>query len=85
MNFHQKCISTELVQHYQVVQAVSAGFEAGNFAKIIIDNKPVKLPKNENGHHRGLHLVVMNSSNGQVEFCKVFDTFKSSSALEEFL
>lgn len=37
----------------------------------------VKIKKNENGHYRGLHLVVINPHNGKVELAEAFDTHKS--------
>lgn len=36
------------------------------------------MEANENGHFRGLHIGVINQSNGQVIVKKVFDTYKSS-------
>lgn len=42
------------------VKSVSAGFQGGNFARILINNKPVKVNMNQNGHMRGLHVVVIN-------------------------
>ena len=38
----------------------SAGFKAGNFAKIKINNKPVKVKVNESNNYRGLHIVIIN-------------------------
>lgn len=49
-----------------VVKAESAGFEAGNMARISIDDVEVKCLPNENGNDRGLHLVVINPHNGKV-------------------
>ena len=45
----------------------------------------MKVLPNESGHDRGLHVVIINNSNGKIEFAKVFDTFKSSSQLEQFI
>ena len=55
------------------------------FAEISINNSPVKMPKNENGNFRGLHIVILDPKNGKIENSQVFDTFKSSDALEEFI
>ena len=66
----------------------SAGFEAGNFAKIIINNTPVKVEKNENNNYRGLHIVIIDPSRGNILSAKAFDTYKSqksSSAIAEFI
>lgn len=49
-----------------VVQASSAGFNAGNEAQITINNKPVILEKNENDNYRGFHIVVINPQDGEV-------------------
>ncbi len=43
-----------------IVQAISAGWEGGNFAKILINDKPILCLDNKNGHNRGLHIVVLN-------------------------
>ena len=40
---------------------------------------------NENGHDRGLHIVVINPYAGHVEIAKVFDTYKSDEGLVEFM
>ena len=45
----------------------------------------VKVETNENGHDRGLHIVVINPYNGNVEKAKVFDTHVSSLAFDEFV
>lgn len=69
-----------------VIQVHSAGHNAGNFAKVLINDAPVQpLPKNENGHHRGLHVVIIHPQTGKVEMAKVFDTYKSSSAFDGFI
>lgn len=49
-----------------VVQATSAGFNGGNFAKITLNGKPVGIHPNENGSDRGLHIVVIDPLNGAV-------------------
>ena len=42
------------------------------------------MEKTKNTHHRGLHMVIINSENGKVETAKVFDTYKSSKEFDEF-
>ena len=39
---------------------------------------------NENGHYRGLHIVIINASNGLVELSQVFDTYKSYRKFDTF-
>ena len=68
-----------------VVQAISAGFSSGNFAKIVINDSQVFVEKNESGNYRGLHIVVVNPKDANVEVAKVFDTYLSSDKLEEFI
>ena len=43
------------------------------------------MEKNENGHSRGLHIVVINTFNGRVETAKVFDTYKGSQEFDKFI
>ena len=40
---------------------------------------------NESRHHRGLHIVIIDSATGIVKFAKVFDTYKSSESLDHFI
>ena len=68
-----------------VVKASSAGFAAGNFAKITLNTIYTKKEPNENDGYRGLHIVIINPKTGYVEIAKVFDTYKSSKAFEEFI
>ena len=67
-----------------VVKVESAGFNAGNFAKISINDVPIEVAENESGHFRGLHLVVVDLDTANVEFTKVFDTFKSETTFLAF-
>ena len=67
------------------IHAKSSGFQAGNTALISINDIPVKMNKNESGHFRGLHIVVINSLDGKVEMTKVFDTYKSSEGFNKYL
>ena len=50
-----------------VLQVTSAGFEAGKMSKITLNKKVVELKKNENGHERGLHIVILNPITYRVE------------------
>ena len=68
-----------------VIQASSAGYIAGDFAKISINGEQVYVEKNELGHYRGIHLVVLNPFTGKVELARVFDTFHSSEVFERFI
>ena len=43
-----------------LVQANSAGFEGGNFAKITVNDVPIFIEENETKNTRGLHIVVIN-------------------------
>lgn len=68
-----------------VIQAASAGYTSGNSADITINDDPVGLEKNENNHQRGLHIVIIDPSNYKLVAAKIFDTYKSSNAFEEFI
>ena len=63
----------------------SAGYLGGNYAKISINDVPVIMNKNKNNHERGLHIVLFNIETGEVAFSKIFDTYKSSEELENFI
>ena len=67
-----------------VVKAVSAGFHIGSSAYIYINDNPVVLEKNENGHYRGLNIVIITPT-GSIHCAKAFDTYWSSDILEEFI
>ena len=43
-----------------LVQASSAGYDSGNFAKIMINNELISMDPNEHDHYRGLHIVIIN-------------------------
>lgn len=49
-----------------VIQASSAGFDGGDYASITINDQPVKVEPNINGHYRGLHIAIVNPFNGKV-------------------
>ena len=67
------------------VEVKSAGLNAGNFAEISVNQKLIKLDQNENGHYRGLHIVIINPHTGKVSRAKVFDTYKSAERFDEFI
>ena len=46
---------------------------------------PIVVDKNPSGHYRGLHMVIINPFTGKVEFTQVFDTYKSSTEINEFI
>lgn len=58
---------------------------AENVAKIKINDVLVNVNANENGHHRGLNIVVINPGNGEVVVARAFDTYKSSEKLDTFI
>lgn len=68
-----------------IIQASSAGFSAGNYAKVLVNDKPVSFEDNENGTDRGLHVAVISPADGQVSQARVFDTYKGSMDLEDFI
>ena len=43
-----------------IVEAGSGAMEAGDFGTIRINKVKVEVEKNENGHYRGLHVVIIN-------------------------
>ena len=68
-----------------VVTVKSSGFTGDNFAEISIGSTPVKLKRNENGHDRGLHVVVINPFRYKIVSAIIFDTYKSSARFHSFL
>ena len=50
-----------------------------------IDGDVIELQANENGHRRGMHLVIINPQNGKVETAQVFDTYKTSEDFASFV
>ena len=61
----------------------SAGFQAGDYAKITLNGIKIYLQSNENSHYRGLHVVIINNTNGQIELAQVFDTYKNPVAFDK--
>ena len=68
-----------------IIQATSAGFDAGNQAKITVNGAEVDPEKNENDHFRGLHVALINPHDGEVSWAQVFDTYKESTKLDAFI
>ena len=75
--------SSNRLERTLIVQAMSAGYAAGNFARIYLNDRQITLLPNENKHDRGLHMVVINPASGKVVLAQVFDTYKSSDMFEE--
>ena len=44
----------------------------------------MNLRKNENGHKRGIHILVLNPESGHVSG-QIFDTYKTSIKFELFI
>ena len=78
-------IDDERYKQIYVIQASSAGHSFGTFSRITINDEKVNFQPNENNHDRGLHIVIINPFNGQIESAKVFDTYESSAALNKFI
>ena len=70
---------------FVVISAQSAGFEGGNFAITAIDDGPVVVEKNSDGHYRGLHIVALHPETGKVLLAKCFDTYKSGDEFDAFI
>lgn len=68
-----------------VIQASSAGYHGGNYAKITINERKVSTPLNSNIHSRGLHIVIMNPKTGETISAKVFDTYAHSEGFDKFI
>ena len=67
------------------ISVFSAGFEAGDYARILIDDVEVAVRPNKNGHHRGLHVVVLNPANNEIEWHGTFDTYYCGDLLDDFI
>lgn len=64
------------------IEVESAGYHAGDYARITVDGVRILLDRNDDGHCRGLHIVVINPKNGDIELAKVYDTYDSSDDLD---
>ena len=67
------------------VTVESAGFNGGNNATIQLNGIPVDIAENENGHHRGLNIVVVDEITGKVKRAQAYDTYESFDKFEEFI
>ena len=68
-----------------MIQASSAGFNAGDSAEIIVNDVKVEFQPNEQNHYRGLHVAQLDPTNGKVIMARVFDTHSTSQGLEAFI
>lgn len=68
-----------------MIKAYSAGFGAGGFAQIIINDVHQVIRKNSNGTLRGLHIMVIHPGTGDIETAQCFDTYTSSKYLDLFI
>lgn len=68
-----------------VIKAVSAGYYSGNTAEITVNHQKIEIEPNENGHFRGLHIVVINPNTQKVELAKAFDTHDSPKSFDAFI
>lgn len=76
---------SQQTQRILIVKASSAGYGAGDFAEITLNDIPVKLERNSNQTYRGLHIVLLSQTTGEVVEARVFDTYRSSAPLETFI
>lgn len=70
-------------KNVMVVTVSSAGFEAGNFAKMTINETQIDFPASNSG--RGLHMAIIDPRTGKLKMGAIFDTYKSSDSLNEFI
>ena len=56
-----------------VIQAEAAGYDGGNFVKIQINGQNVDLKPSETCGMDGLHIVVIDKTNGDIVCKAVFD------------
>ncbi len=59
-------------KHGLQIVAKSAGTSFGNFAEMSIEGETISIP--HIGHGNGLHVVVINESNGNILHREIFDT-----------
>lgn len=72
------------VEGIKVVMCKTAAFDDGNYARITINDVAVEFKEGE-GDSRGLHIAVINPKDFKVAMAKVFDTYKSSDELDNFI
>lgn len=64
LKINQACTSANMV----MIHAQSAGFDGGDLASVAVNGMRVTVSPNENKNLRGLHIVVVNPFNGNVEW-----------------
>jgi hypothetical protein len=62
----------------------SAGFDQGNFSKIMINNVEIRTCDNEKGC-RGLNVVAVDAFTHKVLLNRAYDTHETSGASDQFL
>ena len=50
-----------------------------------MNDVPVDVDVNEHDHYRGLHIVVIDPTDGSVEWATVFDTYESPEGFDGFI
>ena len=68
-----------------MVLVKSGGYQAGDFAVIDINTKPVYLNRNSNSNYRGLHIVILDINTGKTLYAQVFDTYTTSEYIDKFI
>ena len=68
-----------------IIQATSQAEEDEVYVSITIDGEPIEVAPNEDGHYRGLHVVVLHPNTGKIETARVFDATISSEAFDTFI
>ena len=43
------------------------------------------MEKNESGHYRGLHVVIISPNDYKIKHAKVFDTYETSARFNKFI
>ena len=74
--------------HPMTVQVASCGWNYdndGGWAAIRVNELSLNIPKNENQNYRGLHLAVVDPKTSKAIIKECFDTYSSSTKLEEFI
>ena len=50
-----------------------------------LNEVPIEIGQNENGHFRGIQIAVVNPQNAKVEFAKAFDTYSEPWGFDQFI
>ena len=83
--YYNDVVPENYVDIMYTITASSGGLYGSDFADISINNKKVEVESNQNGHFRGIHIVIINQDNGKIELAKVFDTYESSDDFDKFI